>query len=130
MGSIIYDPAGLFEQNPNKGGVCEVKDVLFSATGATNNQQIIAAVTGKKIVVLHGTMRSAGIQSAITFKSASGGTNKAAYEVPATTVATPNVKIGGEVWGAFRTNTGEGLFCDNSAAVTVTISLTYIEITP
>lgn len=137
MSKLIYDPLGIFEQRSDKGGVCIVKDVVFSAAGATNNQQVIAAIAAvagsspaKQIVVLHGTMRSAGALGAITFKSASGGTNLCAYEIPANTVATPNVQIGPIQWGVFRTVAGQGLFVDNTSADVVTISLSYIEVVP
>lgn len=124
----VIDPGFMFEQSSEKGGLCEVQDIVFSATGATNNQQVIPAITGKKIVVLHGTMRSTGAQTSISFKSASGGTNVCSYELPANTVTTPNVEITPKLWGAFRTNAGEGLYVDNSA-VLAAISLTYIEVT-
>ena len=128
---LQYFAAGIFyEMVDGVRKPCEVKDVLFSAAAATNNQSVIAAVTGKKIVVLHGTMRSANVQGTVSFKSASGGTNKKAYTIPVVTAATPNVEILPVPWGAFRTNTGEGLFVDTTGADPITISLTYIEVTP
>lgn len=125
-----YDPTGIFEENPAKGGVCEVKDVVFSALAATANQSVITAVASKKIVVLHGTIRSTNAQGTVSFKSASGGTNKKSYTIPVVTAATPNVEILPVPWGAFRTNTGEGLFVDTTGADPIAISITYIEVTP
>lgn len=111
-------------------GVCSVTDVVFSAAGATNNQQVVAAVSGKVILVLSGNLRSTNAIGSLTFKSASGGTSKRAYQVPVNTVATPNIEIPWSPFGAFRTNSGEGLFVDNSGADPITISLTYITYTP
>jgi hypothetical protein len=113
-------------------GVCGIIDIVFSANGATNNQQVVAAVSGKIILVLSGNLRSsnAAASQQLTFKSASGGTNKRSYQVPASIAATPNVEIPWSPFGAFRTAVGEGLFCDNAGADPITISLTYIPYTP
>lgn len=122
-----YDPSGIFEQ-VNKGGVCDVKTVVISLTAATANQLCVTAVTSKKIVVLSGLINSQGIQTYISFRTASGGTIIGYYSVPANTVASPNVIIEPHVWGAFATASGQGLYADNSAAVIATVTLRYIEV--
>ena len=127
-------PNGLYEQNPAKGGICSIIDVVFSAAAATNNQQIIAgipAVAGvspaKAIMVISGNIRNVGAANqAITFKSGNAGTNLRAYEIPSNAVVNPNVYLPFDMAGHFRTASGIGLFVDNPGAAIITISLTYI----
>lgn len=107
--------------------ICEVKDVVYVAAAATNDQQVIAAVSGKKIFVLSGTLGSAGAAGAATFKSATAGTNKHGWYFP----ANPGiVEMIPQAWGVFNTNSGEGLFVDNTSVALLVISLRYIEVTP
>ena len=126
--SVVYNPTAIFEQNPDKNGVCPCKSVVITLAGATNNQLGITAVTGKSIFVLSGNLMSAGVDSFVTFKSASGGTNLYACQVPANTDDPKNEKIPAQAWGAFHTESGQGLYVDNSGAATVTVSLRYIEV--
>lgn len=117
-------PTDLFSTG-QAGSVCEPKDFVFVALGATNNQQVIAAVTGKKIFVLSGTLGSAGALGSALFKSATAGTNKHGWYFP----ANPGiVEMIPQAWGVFNTNAGEGLFVDNTSAALLVISLRYIEV--
>lgn len=127
---MTINPRTIYEGSVGKDGVLTQTDVVVSLPGATNNIQVVAAVAGKIIVVLHGNLRSAGVTSSVTFKSASAGTNKKVYQVPVNTAATPNVNIEHVDGGNFRTNVGEGLFADNSGADIVAASVTYITYTP
>lgn len=107
---------------------CEVKDVVFNAVAATDNQQVIAAVTGKRILVLGGSLVPvAGAGGAVVFKSATGGTNKKAFNVPA---GPGYIEFPVPPWGNFNTNTGEGVFVNNQVAVVVVVSLRYVEYQP
>lgn len=124
-----WNPGQMFY---DKNGVREVKDAFKQATAATNNQEVVAAVSGKKIVVLSMVAHSLGAGERIVFKSASGGSNKRSYWVQDVTVCTSscNTQEPFNPSGIFRTNTGEGLFVDNNSAAAVNISVEYIEFTP
>lgn len=104
-----------------------VKDISLTLSAATNNQQVIAAVSGKEIRVLSGNIISAGLESSIVFKSASGGTAKQGYIVPPTSSDTPNVTLEPNEFGWMRTTAGDGLFAD-VGAVALRVSLNYIEV--
>lgn len=126
--SIIYDPLGIFEQNPAKGGVCIPKEVVVTLTAATANQTVIAAVTSKYIIVLEGNLYSEGGASTVNFINGSGGAGLKKYYVPANTLANPNVQLPRVEWGLMRTSSGTGLFASTSGAAAVVVSLTYIEV--
>ena len=128
MSKIIFDPINLFEQNESKGGVCEVKDVVVTLTAATANQTVIAAVTGKSIVVLEGNLYSEGTAATVNFINGSGGAGRKKYYVPANTLAQPNVQLPRVEWGIMRTGSGTGLFANTSGGAAVVVSLTYIEV--
>ena len=127
---IQYDPLGIFEQNPAKGGVCQVKTVAVTLLAATANQTVIAAVTGKSIVVLEGNLYSQGVAASIGFLDGSGGTVLKRYYLPANTLAQPNVQMPPTVWGLLKTTSGTGLFASTAGAAAVDVSLTYIEVVP
>jgi hypothetical protein len=121
-----YFMTGIFYEIINgEHSPCVVKDVYAALLAATANQSIVPAVTGKRIVVLSGTLASDTVASSITFKSASGGTNKHLFYLP----ANPSIiQIPPQPWGAFNTNSGEGLFADTGGAAQ-RVSLRYIEVT-
>ena len=125
---IDYFPGKTFSTETD--GVCAITDVVVTVGAASTDTSIIAAVSGKVIQIIGGNLRSVGAVTAVTFKSASGGTNKRAYQVPVNTAATPNVELEPNPLGHFRTNVGEGLFADNSGADQLTVSLSYITYTP
>lgn len=107
-----------------------VQDILLVALGATNNQALVTAVAGKIIVCLSLQCHSAGAQTSLTFKSASGGTNKYGLVLPANTGASPNVDRLPNPLGYFRSLVGEGIYVDNTAAVLAVICMQYILVTP
>ena len=128
MSKIIYDPLGIFEQNEAKGGVCEVKEKVVTLTAATANQTVVAAVTGKSIVVLEGNLYSQGVAASVAFLDGSGGTVKKRYYIPANTLAEPNVQLPRVEWGLMRTTAGTGLFASTAGGAAVECSITYIEV--
>jgi len=106
---IIVDPVRKFLV---KEQVCQLTNYYLSASVA-NNQQVVAAVSGKRIRVmgLWGISGGAGISSC-TLKSASGGTALQSFTLPANTSAQPNVQMPVVDSGYYETVTGEGLFLD------------------
>jgi hypothetical protein len=126
--SKTYNPTAIFEQNPSKGGVCPVKQVVVTLASATANQTVVAAVAGKSILVLDLNCYSQGAASTVTLKNGSGGTVKRAYYVPANTLQDPNVIVPPTAWGLAKTDLGVGLFADTTGAAAVVISLNYIEV--
>lgn len=126
---LQYDPLSFFEQNPSKGGVCEVKTLTVNGLAVAANTLLVSAISGKRIRVIGGNVFSNGAYSVLSFISASGGTIKKMIAVPANTVATPNVPLVPDPYSFFETNTGEGLYATNSAVI-VLLSLNYIEVTP
>ena len=122
-------PSHIFSEKQGKG-VIEILDVQLSATAATNNQQLIAGVANKRIMVLSLSATSDGVAGLLTFKSASAGTNKRSYTVPANTVATPNLQEPLNTTGIFRTATGQGVFVDNAGAAVIHVAVSYVVYTP
>lgn len=110
-------------------GALVVKTAYVSLTAATNNQLMVTAVSGKKILVLSGHLTSLGAQSDVAFLSASGGAVRKYLTIPANTVATPNVELVYNPVGWVATNSGEGLYM-NCGAVAVNADVRYIEVTP
>ena len=117
-----------FLQNSN--GAYPIKNVYNGNVAVANNTQLVAGVTGKRIMVVGGFAYSNGAFTQLTFKSATGGTNKRGLAVPANTVAQPNVPLcPNGILDMFETETGQGLFVDNSAVIAL-ISINYIEYIP
>lgn len=113
----------------DRNGPCEIKNVYLQLTSGGTNQSVISAVTGKRVRVIEGFFRHGGATATvITFKSASAGTSLRGYHLTAT--ATDIHRIPWNPFGEMETITGEGLFVDNSGAVTPIVSLRYIEWTP
>jgi hypothetical protein len=128
--SFQISPSQIFEQAISKGGVCPLIYGCNPAVGVAANTLMASAVAGKRILVVGGFAYSNGAFTQLTFKSASGGTNLRSYAVPANTVATPNVQLcPNGLFDGFETNTGEGLYVDNSAVIAL-ISLVYLTYTP
>lgn len=130
MDASQYDPLAIYQQPESKGGVCEVKHAFVVLTAATANQTVIAAVTGKKIVVLEGTIvNTSTTTTALTFKN--GATNMRGYVIPANNIgADPNVPIYTSEYGCMRTSSGTALLADTAAGTSLWVSLSYIEVTP
>jgi len=126
---IQYDPKGIFEQRSDKGGVCVVKDIDITLLAGTANQQILAAVTGKSIVILSGSIHSTGGVGTLTFLNGSGGTRLYSKYLPAVTGnRDPNVQLLPRWWGIMRTTNGTGLFVTTTGADPIIVSLNYIEV--
>jgi hypothetical protein len=126
---IQFDPKGIYEQRSDKGGVCVVKDVYITLLAGTANQSIIAAVTGKGIMVLSGSIRSTNAAGTITFLDGSGGARLCSKYLPALAGnVDPNVQLPPQWWGNMRTTSGTGLFATTTGADTVIVSLNYIEV--
>ena len=113
-----------------KDGVCDLNYYQNTSLAVANNTSLVAAVSGKRILVVGGYAYSNGAFTQLTFKSASGGTALRSYAIPANTVATPNVQFcQNGLFDGFQTVTGEGLFVDNSAVIAL-VSLVYLTYTP
>lgn len=106
------------------GAVCEVLDAFLASAAGTANQQIVAAVSGKKIIVLGGTLYSVGAAGVLLFKSASGGTIKHAYSVPLGPGT--NYELPTPPWGNISTDSGQALVVDNQGAAVIAVSIRYI----
>ena len=121
--------------SPNKvfqdqNGVCPIISVVFPSVTVTTNNLLITAVTGKRVLVVGGSAYSNGAFTQLTFRSASGGTAKRSVAIPANTVAAPNIFLcPNGLNDSFETNTGEGLYVDNSAVIAI-LSLNYLVYTP
>lgn len=107
------DPTRYFEIQGN------VSEVLCSACefGVAANQQVVAAVTGK-IIGLVGLLlqASTGAIGSVRFRSASGGgfISASKWAPPNTNGSSLFLPIGRTLY--YKTNVGEGLFCDVGTA--------------
>lgn len=124
--TLQYFLSGIFR---DKDGQCEIKSVVFNGVASTANQIAIAAVTGKRIRVISGNMFSAGIASDVYIASPSG-TAVGGAQIPANTVATPNVELEFNPAGHYESAVGEALRVSVAAAVIVVFFFRYIEYTP
>ncbi len=126
----------IIERSPNQDfnngetvdGVCPVINKVLTITVGTN-REVVAAVSGKRIRVVGGRLTSTGAFTRVEYKSASAGTFKSVYSVPANTVDRPNVPHCILPGDEFETATGEGLYADNSA-VDAICSISYYTFTP
>lgn len=104
------------------GASVDVKFVAIN-TAASGNATLIAAVTGKKIVVLAFNLIAAGTTN-FKFTDGSGGSNlTGAYPLTAQSGLAPSCEN-----GLFATTAGTALGINNSAAIQVSGSLTYVEV--
>lgn len=114
------------------GGVVNVVPVLTApfSLSISNNQSVVAAVTGKKIKVLGYLVQSnSATNGAYVFKSGSGGTILTGQVfAPKITDPWPGLFPISEV-GYFETAVGVGLFADCGSA-TVVGHVIYIAYTP
>lgn len=128
----IYIPGKLFVNNYGGGkvDVCPITYGCNTALPVANNNLAVAAVTGKRILVIGGSVYSNGAFTQLTFRSESGGSALKSYAIPANTVATPNVNLcPNGLFDGFETATGIGLYVDNSAVIAI-MSLSFITYTP
>ena len=119
------DPIRVYQVN---GTVCTV-DTACPILSVSNNQTVVAAVTGKKIRVmgLLATVGSGAGQAGVTLKNGSGGATRMAFVLPASTVGPIHLPLVNS--GYFDTDTGVGLFVDIATSV-VNLNLFYITYTP
>jgi len=126
--TIQYYPGKIFETA--KDGVCPITYGCNTSLTVTTNNLAVTAVTGKRILVIGGSVYSNGAFTQITFRSGSGGSALKSYAIPANTVATPNVNLcPNGILDGFETETGIGLYVDNSAVIAI-MSLAFITYTP
>lgn len=111
------------------GQVCERKSTQ-NTFAVANNQSVVAAVTGQRILVLgwkaNGTTAAVGVMQ---FKSASGGTMLTHPIVVPSNAAGNSDLLPINDTGWIETNTGEGLFVDITGAA-VGLTLFYLTYTP
>jgi len=125
--SVIISPPKVYEVN---GVVAPLQTIQIIAAGATNNQTVIAAVTGSHIRVMGWRCQANGAAiSSINFKDGSGGTIKSIFNAP------PNTN--GDVdflpvidAGYFDCSLSTGLFVDIGTATGALITVFYIVYTP
>ena len=110
-------------------GVNNIKTVTFNPLAVAGNSLLIAAVTGKRIFVLGGSVFSNGLTTILSFREATAGTVVKYLQVPANTVANPNIPLLATDGDVIQTAVSGGLYCDNSA-VAVLLTINYIEYTP
>lgn len=122
---ITIDPIRKYEI---QGNVSTLKTGYLSAAVA-NDQQIVAAVTGKRIRVMGMVLGSSAASSSVLFQSGAAGVQLTTLlNAPAIATLPPFVLPITDS-GYFETTTGEGLFCDVTIAITY-INVFYIEYTP
>lgn len=107
----------------------QLQSTILTGTVA-NNQQIVAAVSGKRIRVYSWLIQSQGAGiSGVAFLSASGGTLLMNAVAPSNAAVPANDKLPFCLPGYFETITGEGLFC-NIGTTASYVFLDYIVYTP
>lgn len=134
MTTVIYNPIGLFEQNPAKGGVCTVKQSVVGYAAGTNNNAVVSAVTGYKIrCVSLKVVSIAAAATSVLFKNGVAGTAIAnAMPVIANNVAIPNgfLYLPDSILGHFDNATSDSVVVDVAAGAGVEICFRYIEFIP
>ena len=127
---LRYCPADLYYGGQAKDGVISITTPTSFAAAVAPNTLILAGVSGKRIMVIGGNIYSNGAFSTIAFLSgATGAKSRASFAVPANTVATPNVRVCRFQGDWFETDTGEGLYYTNTAAICI-VTLNLILYTP
>lgn len=123
--NITVDPVRRFVVN---GEVCKLKSVVFEAAVASN-QQVIAAVTGKRIRVMgYSAQSDTTTQGSFLLTDGSGGRYMfGPYFAPPTTAEPLQVPVIDS--GYDETSTGVGLFVGVGTAA-VNLNVYYIEYTP
>jgi hypothetical protein len=109
-------------------GISTIQNGILTGAVA-NNQQIIAAITGKRHRAMGWIIQSTtGVQGSFVFKSSSGGAAiSSSLWAPPNTALPYNLEI--KDCGYFETNTGEGLFVDVVTAG-VYFNVFYLTYTP
>ncbi len=131
---IQYNPTGIFEQNPAKDGVCEIKQVYLLTTAGTNNITLVGGVGGKKLrCIALRIMSNAAAATFVTIKNAGTGlamTN--AFPVPANNAVLTNgfVHLEPNPLGHFESDLADTIYVDTAAGAGAQIYFRYIEFTP
>jgi len=122
-------PAKLYEGIG--GEVTKLLSAPVVVAGATNNQQVIAAVTGKiiRVMGLIGWNDGAGVGRPV-FKNGSGGTNLCYGIHVAPNTVQNEMPLPIVDSGYFETTAGTGLFCDVPTANSIALNIFYIVYTP
>ena len=123
----VIDPHAMFETQ--KDGVIAIRTVNVTPAGGAANSLVITAVTGKVIRILDVVASSTGAASSVGFFSGSAARLIRVIQVPANTVATPNVILGPSELGVMTLDVSTGLYV-NLGAVSVDLSVNYIIFTP
>jgi hypothetical protein len=121
----VIAPSFQFEDTQN--GLIEIKSAYKAVVATTANQEVLAAVTGKRIRVIGLACFSDGAVTAVNLKSGSGGATLFWALVPANTAGDTLILPITE-FGYADTATGVGLFSDGFAVAT-RLCVRYIEYT-
>ncbi len=123
---LIINPLKVYEVS---GEVCPLLCARLAATVA-NNQQVIAAVSGKRHRIMGWLIQSNGAgTSTFIFRSASGGTALFGPHLILANTAGVIDHLPIVDTGYHETNTGDGLFIDVTTTA-ATIQVFYITYTP
>lgn len=127
----VVDPIRIFEVSKN--GAAEVSTLLcaVAALGTGINQQVVAAVTGKKIRIMGVLAQSSNAANGTyTFQSgAAGSTLFGPIAAPLVTDPMSPLMLPITDSGYLETNSGDGLYSD-IATDSVTLTVFYITYTP
>jgi hypothetical protein len=127
-----YDPLGIFEQNPSKGGVCEIKQKYLETAPGTNNVSLLAGISGRKFRCI--ALRIASISpvaTTITIKNAGSGLPMSNFfPVPANNAVVANgfVDLPPNPLGHFESDLADTIYIDTGAGAGASIYFRYIEI--
>ena len=118
----VIAPSFQFEDTQN--GLIEIKTAYKAIDATTANQEVLAAVTGKRIRVIGFTCFSDTTATLLSLKDGSGGATKLFIAVPEAT----NVFFPVTEFGYMDTSFGVGLFADGQS-IRTRLCVRYIEYT-
>lgn len=108
------------------GQILPAKQIVVDIAAGAANQQIIAAVTGKKLRILGLTAHPVTDNTIVKFVDGSGGLKLISFRL---LNAFPNEVFEFKPEGWFDTSAGVGLYANNKATSIATVSLRYVEYT-
>lgn len=120
-----YFSGGLFE---TQNEVIPTKYAHLSAATGSSNTSLVAAVTGKKIRVLHISCSATTTETPIAFKDGSGGTELHRIIAPDRALNPPNADRFAGPFGLFETTAGTALVVDVGSGSDVQVNIVYIEV--
>lgn len=118
-------------QVPN-GDVCPIINLVAIITANVTNEKIVDAITGKRIMVVGGTILSDSTLVVVDFLNGSGGgIRKRVAAQDRSLAGDPNIPLvrGDPKTNSFETNTGVALYA-NSVGVQCVASINYIVYQP